>query len=227
MKNIIITAKKVLLKPNEFFEKEIKKIKGWDKPVSYLVFFTFFTTIFITFAHIENTQNYILWLEKTLMIDTPLEPMKITLLSFISTYLFLSILLIIGSFFRYLCTHAIIRIWNKKARFEETYKTLSFSTTPGWLATPFLVIFSLMLYLALKNPRGIIWNIIMITSLLIGLALTIYSIYLRSYSLAKTQKISVWKSFTAIYILGLLLYMILVLIIEVIVIIILYKIIYS
>ncbi len=226
MRTIIETARKILFKPKKFFDEDAKKIKGWKQPVTYLVVFTLFSTLFITFSHLHNTQTFIWWLEEVLKINSPFHQVKLTFKHFLSTYILLSVLMIIGSFFRYICTHAIIKLWNKKAVFDDSYKALSFSTTPGWLATPFFVIFSFMLYFGLKSIRPFWWWALLGLSFTIGIVLQTYAMYLRSYGLAKLQDVKIWQAFLAIYIFGLILYFLLVFIVELIVLFILFGLFY-
>ena len=210
-------ARDVLTKPEEFFKKDVERIKRWAQPITYLFFLTLIGAFFISdrvkYLLKQLTQRAIdeLGLQGALAGYTP------SALGIAGLFLLLVIVLLLATSFKYWVAHLYVRLWNKKATFKKTYVILTYGGTPGWLAMPFSALFIYFLYKSLITGGTANW-LLTIFSLTVWAGLEGYSIYLRIYALARIQGITKWQAVLAVYVLGLITYLVGVMIIEFIII---------
>lgn len=197
-------AKTVLYEPKHFFQHEQPKIKGWKAPIQYLVIFSLFVNIFLTIQHLSQKSISIFnlmynWMFDKIGLEVQLPSTYISQDNFIVVFLVLGAFLITSSFVKYWIVHWFVTMYNKKAKFQDTYKALTFSTTPGWLGMIFLVLSSFLLYFAL-DKGGLFLFFLFSLTLIAFFSLEIYSIFIRTYGLAVTQKIKKYQAFLSIYV---------------------------
>ncbi len=187
--------------------KSAKREKGIRQALKYLVIFTFFFLLFTTYYYLANINEVFREIGETTgleFIEIPLTP-----LVFIAFFLFLLVFLVLFAFVRYWATHLIVRMFKKNARYEDTYKALSYSVAPGYLGGPFLLAsFLLIPFLG----RTWAW-FLFIPSIATYIGFELYSVYLRSKALSLVQGLGFWKALLCIYVLGFAVFMLFVIII--------------
>ena len=205
-------AKKTLLDTDSFF-REAKKEETIRHALKYLLTFTLIFLLFTTYYYVSNI-NILLRKTSAILGQPPLPQIEITLGTFILFYIGLTAYIMLFSFARYWIIHLFVRAFNKKARYKDSYKALTYSITPGYLGGPFLLI-SFMLAPFLSNWWAMV---IFAPSIIIYAASEIYSVYLRSKALSIVQGISQAKALLCIYVFGFIALMLAALIVEIIVI---------
>lgn len=208
------TLKQVLIKPEDFFDRDIRRMQRWAQPISYLLVFT----VIIAFFFSSNVKKLFLAFAesiiKALGVDYLLLSYEPTMWSIAGLFLLLVIVLMLATSFKYWVAHWYVRIWNKKATFKHTYAVLTYGGTPGWIAMPFFTLTMYFLYMAYFNGGPSNW-LLTFLSAAVWLTLEGYSIYLRVYALAKVQKITKLQAALSVYVLGLITYFVGVIVIEV------------
>jgi hypothetical protein len=212
-KSLFPTVKKVLIKPEVFFEKDIAQINRWQQPIMYLLFFSIIGAFFMSGQTMEFFKEFTFALMEALQLENFFVGFTPSALGIAGLFILLVIILLLATSLKYWIAHWFIKIWNKKASFKYTYAILTYGGTPGWLAMPFSALFFYFLYKATVMHSSIDWLLTML-SLTIWLGLEGYSIYLRVFALAKKQKISKVQAVISVYVLGLLAYLFIVMIIE-------------
>lgn len=184
-KNVIQKAKKILLKPKEFFN-ETKKEKGIKNSLKYILLLLLITQIFVVLYYFRE--------------ELPRFGIELTTGNFIIIYVFITIFMIILSIVRSALTNFFIRFFSDIGKFEDTYKALTYGLTPDYIGTPFFIV--TIVLLAINKSLNSSWILIaiIICAIVAGSA-TIYTIYLRTYGVAKLHKISLWRAYLSAYIL--------------------------
>ena len=168
----------------------IKKERGIKHAFFYLLLFLLFTQLFM-----------VLYYSKVSLPRLGLS-VELDLSFFILVYGVTSLLLIGFSFLRPWLTNLFVRLFQKKARFEDTYKAMVYGASPGYVVTPFFVGFMLgMAFL----PKAGIWLFFLSALGLISLAGLIYEWILRVRGMSSLHKISIWKAILCLYVFPLLL----------------------
>ncbi len=196
----------VFFRTKEYF-KTAKREKGIRQALKYLVIFTVFFLSFTTYYYLANINELFGEVSRV----TGLEAVEIPLtpIIFIGFFLFLLVFLVLFAFVRYWATHIIVKIFNKKARYQDTYKAMSYSGAPGYLGGPFLLAsFLLLPFLG----RTWAW-FFFVPSIAAYIGFELYSVYLRSKALSLVQGLGFWKALLCIYVLGFIVFMLLVIII--------------
>ncbi|MFT4311081.1 MAG: hypothetical protein ACMXX7_00470 [Candidatus Woesearchaeota archaeon] len=194
LKEFYNNFKAALLGDKNFYSK-LEKEKSLKKGFVYFVVLTFFFLIISTQRYLVNFNTFL----KDLYESTGIELFNLYIPMHMNTiilfYVSVFSLMIILSFARFGLVHLFIKIFNKKAKYKDTYNSLSFSITPGYVGVPFLVV-GLGLMAFTKGYLFVLGIISMIAYVLIE----IYAFYIRAKALSDTQKISLFKSFLAIYV---------------------------
>lgn len=186
-----------ILKQKEDVFQDIAKEKGLKNAVIYFSLFTILFVLVSTNYYLQKlteiTQQAIdiLGLNVVLQIPNTIQFAVIFAITFILS-------LIAMTFLKYWIIHLFVKIFKIKSTYQNTYKALSYSVGPGYLAMPF---FLLCLAIFPMLDSFLTWLVFLI-SFAFAIVLEGYGMYLRSVILSKIQKISVIKSFIAIYILG-------------------------
>ena len=127
----------------------------------------------------------------------------------LGVFLFLVVFFVLFAFVRYWATHLVVKMFNKDAEYQDTYKALSYSVTPSYLGGPFL----LASFLLLPFLRSAWAWFLFIPSTTIFVSLEVYAVYLRSKALSIVQSISFLKALLSIYVFGFILFLLAVLVI--------------
>lgn len=210
-------VKQVLIKPEDFFEKDIKRINRWAQPITYLFFLTVIGAFFISNQPKNFFKELTFKVVETFGLQEYFVGYEASTINIAFLFIVLVIVLLLATSFKYWVVHWYVRIWNKKATFKHTYVVLTYGGTPGWLAMPFSALFFYFLYQALTTQAATSW-IFTILSLVVWAGLEGYSIYLRIYALAKIQNITKRQAVLSVYVFGLLTYLVGVVVIEFVVI---------
>lgn len=182
----------ILLKPEEFFTK-IKKEKGIKDAFLYYSIFAviigFLTTIYL-YRVFSTTEIY------SSLIQGMMFPILIVLFIFILMTSIAGIFIISG------IIHLFVLLLNGKNRFSETFKVLIYGDTPRFIFSIITVPISTLI---IPVTKGVLSQklIVMIITGIIGLAILIWSIYLKVIGIAKLQNISKFRAFAAVFLIPL------------------------
>ena len=211
MPSFLATAKRVLTRPGSFFSKDVKRVKRWKDPITYLFVFTIIGAFFLIYDKADILSH----ITERVMRPFGFAPPAVSLEVGGQVLLYLAVLLFLFLFtnLKYWIAHWFVVIWNREARFKRTYAILTYGGTPGWLAMPFFLLASALFAGAASKGGPTLWVTAAISALCWA-ALEGYSIYLRIYGLAKNQRITKWQAFLSIYILGLAAYLIILVAVE-------------
>lgn len=207
------TAKKVLIKPGDFFEKDISLLSRWAQTTAYLFFLTLIGAFFISNQPKNAFKEFTFTIVETFGLQDYFVGYSASTIGIAFLFIALVIVLLLATSFKYWVAHWYVRLWNKQATFQYTYAVLTYGGTPGWLAMPFSVLFFYLLYQATTTHAGTTW-LLAILSFVVWMAFEGYSIYLRIYALAKVQKITRKQAVLSVYVLGLLTYLVGIVVIE-------------
>lgn len=182
----------VLLNKKDFFKK-LKKERSIKKGVFYFIFLTAIVLLFLTNRYIAQLNDLI----NDFYIFTGLEIFNVVIdvnpVLFFGFYLFFLTFLTLFSFARYWLVHLTIRLFKPKASYKDTYNSLSYSITPGYIALVFLVFGLFFLIFDNYKNLGIIF-------LVIYALLELYSFYIRSKGIADVHDLSILQGFACLYI---------------------------
>lgn len=208
-----LKAKEVLFRTEDFFRKA-KTERGIKHAFLYLVILTFTFMLFTTYYYLDKFAVFSQYIGEITGLPVNTGLFQLNFQTFIIFYVLLAIFTVLFAFARYWIVHFFIRLFKKKASYEETYRALSYSTAPGYAGAPFLIAWILLLPF-LNNWWA--W-IIFVPSLIIYIGLELYSLYVRSKAVSVTHSMHMLLSFTCIYILGTLGFLIALIILEIIII---------
>ncbi len=206
--SILQTAKKIMLEPSRFFTS-IHNEKGYKKHLHYMVVITLVTFIFMTLYYLDGFNRAAQFIGDLIPgIHYPrIEPTpKVYLIS----YIIFAVLFFMVSNLRYFMTHLAVRMLGAKNPFYQTYKAMVYSLTPEYYSAPLLALILILPFFA-DTIVWIIWGVVFVLYILLSL----YIVYIRTLALSELQKISMIRSFLAIYILGIFVQMMAVLTISV------------
>ena len=173
---------------------EVKK-QRFVLSVGYLaIFLAFFVTI-STKHYLQRVERFISEIYATFGVETAALPESVSFLVLFGTILFITMFLF--TFLKYWLMHVALLIF-EESEYSTTYKALSYSIGPGFVAMPFFLL-SLALYPFISST---VFLVPFIISTFIFLSLEIYNIYVRCKALSLMYDIPLWKAFVAIYILG-------------------------
>lgn len=180
--NYLKTAFQIVSKPKKFFKK-INKIK-FVETVKFVFFFIVLTQPLMAFYYLQKFSDKL--------------PTTITFYIIIS----ISLILVTGMlvFLRPLLTHWFLRLLKGKSIYKTVYQGMNYGATPSYLVTPLIVV---LLVLTIYNSNlgiNILLTIFLIFLAIIILAAELYTVYLRITSISKIAKVSLVRSFLAIYI---------------------------
>lgn len=211
MSTFLTTAKRVLTKPGSFFSKDVKRVKRWKDPVTYLFVFTIIGAFFLIYDKTDVVSRLSAKVMEPLGLSAPSFQLGFweQLLLYVAVLLFLFLF----TNLKYWIAHWFVALWNRRAEFKRTYAVLTYGGTPGWLAMPFFLLATVTGAAALSGGGVVLWVVAGIGGSC-WLALEGYSIYLRIYGLAKNQRITKWQAFLSVYVLGLLAYLVILVIVE-------------
>ncbi|MBN1275831.1 YIP1 family protein [Candidatus Woesearchaeota archaeon] len=207
------TAKRVLVKPEEFFDKDLSGIRRWQQPIMYLFFLTIIGSFFISkqvklfFKQATDMAVQFFGIEE-FTLGLPASAPAIA-----GLFLLLVFVLLLATSFKYWVAHWYIKLWNPEATFKRTYAVLTYGGTPGWLAMPFSWLALYLFYESVKKGDPANW-LLTILATIVWIGFEGYSIYLRIYALAKVQHVKKWQAVLSVYVFGLLTYLVGVLVIE-------------
>ncbi|MFP4524454.1 MAG: YIP1 family protein [Candidatus Woesearchaeota archaeon] len=211
MSSFLATAKRVLTTPRKFFTKDVKRVKRWKDPATYLFVFTLLGAFFLIYDKTDVVSR---------IADRVMEPLGLASPSFqlgfweqLLLYLAVFLFLFLFTNLKYWIAHWFVIIWNREAEFKRTYAVLTYGGTPGWLAMPFFLLATVTGAMAVSRGAVALWVVAVIAGLC-WLALEGYSIYLRIYGLAQNQRITKWQAFLSVYVLGLLAYLVILVVFE-------------
>ncbi|MBD3209607.1 YIP1 family protein [Candidatus Woesearchaeota archaeon] len=207
------TAKDVLVKPESFFKEELRRINQWQQPVTYLLFMVIIGAFFMSNQAKLFLKELTYGIVESLGIENVFVSYTPSTLGIAFLFLLLVVVLLLATSFKYWVAHWYVKLWNKKAKFQNTYAVLTYGGTPGWLAMPFSALFLYLLYKAITTGSSVTW-LLSFLSFAVWAGLEGYSIYLRIYALVRIQKITKLQAVLSVYVLGLLTYLVGLVIIE-------------
>ncbi len=180
--NYLKTAFQIVSQPKKFFKK-LNKIK-FVETVKFVFFFIILTQPLMAFYYLQKFSSK---LPNTL-----------------NFYILISVVLILITgmlvFLRPLLTHWFLKLLKGKSVYKKIYQGMNYGATPSYLVTPLIV---LLLLLTIYNSSigiSIPLTIFLICLTVIILAAEFYTLYLRITSISKIAKVSLIRSFLAIYI---------------------------
>lgn len=194
-KEFLKTFKRAFFSKKNFLE-DVKEQSGIKKAVSYFIVLTFLVVIFSTYRYLTNINSFF----RTLYLETGIDAFNINLVItpqvYTSFFFGLTIAIVLFSFAKYWFTHIFILIFNKEAKYKDTYNSLTYTITPAYVGIPFFVV-GLFILSMTSNLYFIILAIIL---LFIYIILELYALFVRTRGLAKIHNISMFKSFMCIYV---------------------------
>jgi len=211
MPSFLATAKRVLTKPDSFFTKDVKRVKRWKDPVTYLFVFTLLGAFFLIYDKTDVVSRLSAKVMEPFGLSAP--SLQLGLWEQLLLYVAVLLFLFLFTNLKYWVAHWFVIIWNRKAEFKRTYAVLTYGGTPGWLAMPFFLLATVTGALALSRGGVALW-VVAVLGASCWLALEGYSIYLRIYGLAENQSITRWQAFLSVYVLGLLAYLVVLVVVE-------------
>jgi Yip1 domain len=192
MKDFLKTINHVIFKPAHFYQ-HIEKRSIKDAFI-YLMVFALITQLLIVYNYFQRNRNYLLSEFKIPIINIPF-----TWENFILLYVATVVWVIFFNLIRPALTHFFVRLYNKRALFRNTYKTIIYSNTPSYIVTPFYLTAVAMLFtmIFLKN----VWFLVVfIISAAFWIGGDCYGIYLRLLGFKKLHHLSIFKSILCLYI---------------------------
>lgn len=187
-----------VLKNEENVFEEFQKEKGIRRAVLYFSLFTLFFVLISTNYYLQRLTELSQQVVDLLGLGVVLEiPTTMQFVVIFGITLLLSLISL--TFLKYWIVHLYVKLFNRESLYENTYKALSYTVAPGYLAMPFFLL-SLAMFPMLQEGLAV-W-IVFLISVLFAVLLEVYGMYLRSHTLAHLQDLSFWKSFLAIYVLG-------------------------
>ena len=196
IKEFFQNFKLALLGDKKFYAR-LEEEKNLKKGFIYFVVLTFFFLILSTQRYLVNFNGFLKNLYESTGIDIFNIYIDMNIYTISLFYISVFSLMIILSFARFGLVHVFVKIFNDKAKYKDTYNSLSFSVTPGYFGVPVMVL-GLGLLAFTKSYLFILGIIFMILYIIIE----IYAFFIRAKALSNTQNISFFKSFLAIYILS-------------------------
>jgi len=202
MKHYLQTLNDIIFRPRHFFANISHQ--GIKEPLKFLVFLSLFTQFFLVFAFLKSAKPISLEKYGIPLTYTP----HLTFFTFVLFYVFALIAVVFYNFLRPSITHFFVKLFNRRARFKDTYKAIVYSNTPTYIILPFyLVVVALGFSAALFQKPFLL--ILLIISLIFWLGAEAYSIYLHIMSISRLQNISWIKSLLCVYVFPTLVFVIL------------------
>jgi len=193
MKTILKTIDDIMFRPKHFFDH--LHTHGIKEPLKFLVIVSLFTQFFLIYYVLSSEiiipikyfgLNYTISLERTLF-------------TFLILYAAAVIWTIFFNFLWPLLSHFFIKLFNRRATYKNTYKSLIYGNTPNYIAVPFFLIIVALGFSMLVINKPILL-ILLVISLAIWIGAECYSVVLRLMFISQTQKISIWKSLLCVYV---------------------------
>lgn len=197
---ILDDFKNSLLGEKNFFKK-LKKEKSIYKGFSYFTVLTVIVLIITGYRYLESLNELLFNIYKITGLEELAVQIDITPSIYISFIVITTILSISLAFLRYYLVHISLLLFKKNLAYKDTYNSLCYSVTPGYIGMASLGLAFLSFIFTLN------WLGWFFTS--IWLFFELYSIYIRSRGIALTHGVSWFKGFLTIYILSTLLMLIL------------------
>jgi hypothetical protein len=192
LKYLFLRFHSVLLNKKDFFKK-LKKERSIKKGVVYFIALTALVLLFLTNRYISQLNDVVEYFYLMTGLETFNVLIDVNPLIFVLFYLFFLVFLTLFSFARYWLVHLTIRLFKSKASYKDTYNSLSYSITPGYVALVFLV-FGLFFLIFDK------YKILGFAFLVVYVLLEIYSFYIRSKGIADVHDLTLWQGFACLYI---------------------------
>ncbi len=190
-KELLLKFWSVLLNKKNFFKK-VKREKTIKKAFVYFFVLTAIILIILTNNYVSNLSEFLNHLYTTTGLEMFNVDLQVTPFIFIIFYVYFLITMTLLAFGRYFLVHLTVRLFKNDVSYKDTYNSLCYSITPGYVAVPFFVVGVLLLFTSLK-PLAYL-------SFLIYISLEIYSLYIRSKGLAEVHDLSFWRGFSCLYI---------------------------
>ena len=181
----------VLSNKKNFFKK-VKKEKTIKKALLYFVVLTALILIILTNNYVSNINDFFQYLYDYTGLEAFNVTIQITPTIFIAFYIYFLTMMTLLAFGRYFFVHITVKLFKSNASYKDTYNSLCYSITPGYVAIPFLVSGLVLLVTRFK--------VIAYIFLLIYASLEIYSFYIRSKGIAEVHDFSFWRGFACLYI---------------------------
>lgn len=194
MINILIKEFKAAIVGRSDFFNNLRKEKDINKGLFYFIAFSFIAigiSLFAYTSRINDNLSKLYELTGFRVLDFSIALHWSTYFLILTAIVFFVTLI---TFFRYYVIHFFVKLVGG-GDYKDTYNSLSFSITPGYIALIFFGI-SFILW----SFDILFFNILGWILFLFYLALEIYSIYIRSKGLADTHEISTLNGFLCIYI---------------------------
>lgn len=198
--------KGIISKPKDFFTK-IKKEKGIKNTFIY----------FLIFASITTFLSTIYFYRAIPRINIPEVVLTPQLIFLIMVVLYILILFfsIVAVFVSTGITHLFVLLMKGKKGFYQTFKAMIYGETPKYLLSILLSPITIIVYpkfFGMKPPFPPELTIWFIITIIPGIIVAIYTIYLKTIGIKKLQEISTLRAFSAIFLLPIALFIVIYLI---------------
>jgi len=192
-------AFEIMHQPKEFFKK-VHDDKGLRREVQFLTVLSFVIFIFLTYTYLDQLNSVFSRINDYLGEDI-FTLIQVNIQNYLYIYLALAVSFILISFMRYWVTHWFVILLGGRQGYQQTYRAMVYSLAPEYVYAPLFAISMISLPFVIAWGNAIAWTIWLVVFVLYMIP-SLYEIYLRIVALSILQKISYWRSFAAIFILG-------------------------
>ncbi|MBU0756626.1 MAG: YIP1 family protein [Nanoarchaeota archaeon] len=193
MKTTTKTISDIIFQPTRFFRKISHH--GIKEPFKFLIIMSLFTQFFLVY-HILRTGFEIPLHDLGLGANfTP----ELNLTTFLIVYVAALVWTLFFGFLWPAAAYLFIKMYNKKAKYRDTYKSIIYSGAPVYVTIPFYIILIGTGFGMLVTKSPLIVSLFVV-SLIIQIIAHAYTIYLKLMSISRLQHISMMKSFLCIYV---------------------------
>lgn len=192
MKHFLKTINHIIFRPHNFYQNIDKH--GIRETLKYLLIFALLTQLLLVYHYFfKGLPQFFEGL------NLPIINLPFTWQNFILLYAATVVWVLFFNLIRPLLTHLFVRMFNRKALFRNTYKTIIYSNTPSYLMTPFYLSAVALLF-TMIFLRNIWLFLLFIISAAFWIAGDAYAIYLKLLGFRKLHNLAVWKAFLCLYI---------------------------
>lgn len=194
--------KEVISKPKDFFVN-IKKEKGIKNAFIYFIIFAAITSFL--------SALYFYKVFPKIKIPQMIELTPALILGIMVLFFILILLFSVASVFAVSAITHLFVLWMKgKNEFYQTFKALIYGNTPKYilsiiLSPIYLTIYPKFFGIKQITPEFFAW---LVPMSVLGIAVAVYTIYLKTIAIKKLQEISAFRAFSAVFLLPLALFII-------------------
>lgn len=194
MNKITIETVKEVIQGSRNFFRNLKKEKSVGKGVSYFVVLSFLAIGISLFAYTERLNDNIARLYSLTGLNLLDFGLDVTWDTYVLLLVSFVLLATLFTFVRYYIVHFFVSYF-VASKYKDTYNSLSFSVTPGYIGLVLFGIAFLLWPIEIFIVQVLAWLFFISSIFFEG-----YSFYIRSKGLAVTHGISVFSAFLCIYV---------------------------